>query len=436
MATSRRRAAPAPAPKKAERVKRPRFDGGPEIIANAIDMRTAGDIVYTEAADDAKVNPRLILAQTARLRNLKKIMPTFSFKKTDIIKGVEIVLDRHQAAWKLNEQQQKDFKKLVPQRLLNLIAHVAKEQRREKPSQWFQDLFKESILEEKFGDIPDGGDEVVAGEVLESVYGMDMDQLQAYKHPKDDVISKEWTSEWERGPGQWAIAVFKGERREIAGKLNTSLPQPGETTKKNDKLKTHFSGRSSTGATVYVKIREDKNELGIMAMWVGGKQKCSIKVSPEHTEDRSVECMKFIAEKFCGGELDLGGLYKERDRWLAEQALPPVRIKRATKKPAGAGAAKKPGAAGATTGATTGSSPDEDDESDKGEQSDEDDESDDDESDEGEQSEEDEDDESDEGEQSAKKKPAKARPKEKTRAATVIATLKPRLAPPFLLLNR
>ena len=84
----------------------------------------------------------------------------------------------------------------------------------------------------------------------------------------------------------------------------------------------------------------------------------------------------------------------------------------------------------------TGSSPDEDDESDKGEQSDEDDESDNDESDEGEQSEEDEDDESDKGEQSAKKKPAKARPKEKTRAATVIATLKPRLAPPFLLLNR
>ena len=111
--------------------RRPRYDGSPETLAEALDPRNVGDIMYHEEPE-AKTDTKLLHNQADRLRRVSELMPSMVFKPKDVEAACKHIMQLHGKEWKLSASQRDDYIALVSKRLLNMFGHCAQALRRKE----------------------------------------------------------------------------------------------------------------------------------------------------------------------------------------------------------------------------------------------------------------------------------------------------------------
>ena len=302
---------------------RPRFDGTPEEIADALDMEKPGDIKYNNCID-----PALLAVQASRLRKMKKLKDNLSFKRTSVQEALRIILSRHES-WNLSEVGQAEFVAVVSARVMTMLRHVSQAECRDRPPKWYLNLWKgegDTNPDPKVQAPGVSASSVGTQEEEAWFYGYSAELGSAWRCKPCSPGMKEYTSKFEEGAGELdpVQAVFDDGSTYVVHGLTTLAHKnsQGESSKQRSTNGSFFEGRTSSGAPVVVRFRsEGPNRPPLISLFLSGRQICQSTITDGVNKEVASDTMVKVAKAFVDNLVDKGGVYKLRDKLLEERGV-------------------------------------------------------------------------------------------------------------------
>ena len=303
--------------------KRARFAGDVEALSAALlPFVTSVTWLSYDESPHPKVNQKAILAHAEAVRACIAVQDNLAFRRRTMDDVFSQIIKEVPFQAQLDEEQTQDWIVTMSRRFRNLLRHC--QQGRVKRASWVVKLFGEC------SDSPRAKEEARSDD--DAVYGFDWDLGVGWKAiagrrvaTSDEFFMKEGSQDAD--DNMW-VRFPNGDEAELAGYLVKD-----HAAKKCDS-KLRWSAEIG-GERILVRERADRTPL--MALFVGKKQVCNLRVLAVPSKEIAFEVMQKIGQALADKKITVGECYRLREELLgglaaADEVAAPSTARRITTK--------------------------------------------------------------------------------------------------------